>query len=98
MDITNQWHANKLGYFPGIGIETILSDHLSLRAQYTHTLFSSFDYTTKATLNYPDIIHPEPERSDVYYYYIRETTPKKLTTKITPNRDMFSLILSWYFN
>jgi opacity protein-like surface antigen len=33
----------KFGFMPGVGIETMLSDHFSLRAQYVYTFFGDID-------------------------------------------------------
>ena len=49
-DSFTQW---RVGYFPGVGIETGLTDHVSLRAEYTHTFYSSFSNTvTRSEVNY----------------------------------------------
>jgi len=44
--ISNEFDKWKMGYMPGIGIETCLNNHISLRVQYTYTFYSSFKYHT----------------------------------------------------
>jgi len=41
----NAFSKNKLGFMPGIGIATFLTNHLLLNLQYTYTSYSSFSYT-----------------------------------------------------
>lgn len=43
--ITDNFNKWKLGYMPGIGIERRLSNHASLRVQYTYTFYPSFNHT-----------------------------------------------------
>lgn len=74
----------KLGYMPGVGIETVLIDNISLRAQYTYTYYSSFSYST--TLGY-DALEPGPPPHKV-----------NLTTKVKPSRGLFTVKLSYLFN
>lgn len=40
--ISDSFTKWRVGYFPGIGLETGLTDHVSLRTEYTHTFYSSF--------------------------------------------------------
>jgi len=47
--ITDSFNKWKLGYMPGIGIETGLSDHVSLRVQYTYTFYPSFNHTATSS-------------------------------------------------
>jgi outer membrane immunogenic protein len=43
--INNNFSKWKLGYMPGVGIETGLTDHLSIRVQGTYTYFPSFSHS-----------------------------------------------------
>ncbi|KPJ68145.1 MAG: hypothetical protein AMJ43_01720 [Coxiella sp. DG_40] len=72
----------KLGYMPGVGIETGLTAHVSLRAQYTYTFYSSF---SKNVLNGDDQ-QPQKEYKE------------KLVTKVKPSTGLFTVKLSYLFN
>jgi len=80
-DEFNKW---KLGYMPGIGIETGLTDHVSLRAEYTHTFYSSFSHTVNYTC------HTTSE----YVVDCHAT----LKTKVKPSRGLFTVKLSYLFS
>jgi opacity protein-like surface antigen len=71
-----------LGYMPGVGIETGLSDHVSLRAQYTYTFYPSFSHEA---ITYPPPLHNGKPFLDV-------------KTKVTPGRGLFTVMLSYLFN
>lgn len=51
--ISDSFTKWRVGYFPGIGLETGLTDHVSLRAEYTHTFYSSFSHAvTRSDVDY----------------------------------------------
>jgi opacity protein-like surface antigen len=83
-DIDNDFNKWKLGYMPGIGIETGLTDHISLRAQYEYTFYSSFSNSVEHK-------HYPLEPGDYYH-------EENLTTKIKPSRGLFTVKLSYLFN
>jgi opacity protein-like surface antigen len=40
------FNVHKYGFMPGLGIETMLTDHLSLRAEYTYTFYGVIEHTS----------------------------------------------------
>ena len=83
-DINDEFNKWKLGYMPGIGIETGLTDHVSLRVQYAHIFYSSFSHERSFDYNnesMPVII-----------------TKEKITTKVKPSSGLFTVKLSYLFN
>jgi opacity protein-like surface antigen len=45
--ITNvDFHSNKLGFMPGIGMETMLTNRLSLRAEYTYSYYGTINHNS----------------------------------------------------
>lgn len=83
-NLNNNFTKRKLGYLPGIGIETSLNDHISLRAQYTYTFYSSFEHA--------GIVSSFVEGATPVDY------SGNLTTKVKPYRQLFTVKLSYLFN
>jgi hypothetical protein len=87
MAITNNFSKSKFGYIPGVGLETVLNnnDNFTLRAEYRHAFYPSFEKTVYGELR------EEP---------VRGITPgddvHSLITKVKPSRGVFSLNLSYY--
>ncbi len=80
--INNNFSKWKLGYMPGVGIETGLTDHLSIRAQGTYTYFPSFSHS-----NTKDFVNPDGK-----------TVYLTTDTKVKPSRWLFTVMLSYLFN
>ena len=81
-NINNNFNKWKLGYMPGVGIETGLTDHLSIRAQGTYTYFPSFSHS-----NTKDFVNPDGK-----------TVYLTTDTKVKPSRWLFTVMLSYLFN
>jgi len=77
--ISNEFDKWKMGYMPGVGIETCLNDHVSLRVQYTYTFYDSFTYST----SFED---PVGNLGPAIV---------SLKTKVSPHRDMLTLMLAF---
>jgi len=77
--ITNKFEKWKMGYMPGIGIETCLNDHMTLRVQYSYTFYDSFNYSTS---------FEDPEG-------FGGPTIVSLKTKVSPHRNMLTLMLAF---
>lgn len=85
MPIANKFDKWQLGYMPGIGIETGLSDHISLRAQYTYTFYSSLSHSASFV---------DHETWKTWGW----VTVVNLKTKVKPQRSKFTVMLSYLFN
>jgi opacity protein-like surface antigen len=81
--VNNDFSKLKLGYMPGIGMEMVLTDHFSLRAQYTYAFYSSLSNTVTKVI-------PQPVGGGVGH--------ATLNTKIKPSRGLFTVKLSYLFN
>lgn len=82
-DLKNNFTKWKLGYLPGIGIETSLNDHISLRAEYTYTFYRPFEH---------DGIVSRFTQGETPVDY-----SGNLTTKVKPYRQLFTVKLSYLF-
>ncbi len=82
--VINKFNKWQLGFMPGIGVETNLTDHLLLGAQYTYTFFPSFDHSTSFI--------------DGWWFNPDVSVQVDLKTKIRPKSDLLTLRLSYLFN
>ena len=78
--------ANKWVFVSGIGIETMLSDKVSLKAEYTYADYGTFDSSHSKQLS-PSVGALIPT---TYY--------ECSSDKINLNRGLFTLGLSYHFN
>lgn len=86
--ITDKFNKWLPGLLTGIGGETAINDHLSLRLQYTFSFFDSYkhdaeEHGTVSDINNKELLHP---------YDIN------MRTKLNPNRGTLQLMLSYLFN
>lgn len=77
----------KVGFMPGVGIETMLTDKLSLVGQYTYSWFSSFDNSVVAG---PVAITPPS--------FSTATLASEATDSVKMARGIYSLGLTYHFN
>ena len=70
---------------PGIGAEMGLADHLSLRLQYTFTIYGSCDHDAMKTGTVSDGMFTYPYEINMH-------------TKLDPTRGTLQLMLSYLFN
>jgi opacity protein-like surface antigen len=97
LTLVNNFSKNKFGYTPGIGIEFVLNkndDNFTLRAEYRHTFYSSFERTIYGNPNSSDEDPYDPGQGDEEQ--LLPTSKHSLTTKVKPNRGVFSINLSYY--
>jgi opacity protein-like surface antigen len=80
-----KFNKHELGLMPGLGIETMITDHLSLRAQYTYSMYQKFSHTD--TLIDQDILD--------WLYPLNINLKNK--SKVNLNRGLFTLNLSYIF-
>lgn len=83
-DLDNNFTKWKLGYVPGVGIETSLNDHISLRAQYACAFYPSFEHAGIVS-NVTKGVTPVDYSGN-------------LTTKVKPYKQQFTVKLSYLFN
>lgn len=88
---------SKWAFVPGIGIETMLTDKLSLSAQYTYADYGNVSHHNDMT---PVTLPPIPVGSQEYYgtTHSNVTGSSASDTKFDLSRGLFSLRLAYHFN
>lgn len=79
---------NKWAFVPGIGIETMLTDNLSLSAQYTYADYGKISHND----NYKGQIYTNDVRP------VRLDVSSDSSNKVSLERGLFSLRLAYHFN
>jgi opacity protein-like surface antigen len=87
VSFTSSFSDKKIGLMPGIGIESMINDKLSVRAQYTYVSYGDIKKTI------PVNVTITPDQSPYSYNIAGEST-----AKIHPSCGKFTIDLTYHFN
>lgn len=87
---------NRWAFVPGIGIETMLSDNLSLKAEYTYADYGSF--SNDNTAHSSSVIYDATTNAVIPTIKEQYDTTLSSNDKVKLNRGLFTLGLSYHFN
>jgi opacity protein-like surface antigen len=86
--------STKVAFMPGVGIETMLTDKFSLRAQYTYADFGHIDNTA----GFGPFTRPETGDAKGTPIPITETSASVAHDRVYLARGLFTIDLSYHFN
>lgn len=92
------FHRDLFGVMPGVGIETMLTDKLSLRAQYVYSYFGKFSHTQEGIATSGTLATGSTTgiKIDNATYSLNNASSKDKITQLS--RGLFTLDLTYHFN